>query len=241
MVRTLLILLIALAGYNPAFTQITLQSYGDIGVNNISNGAYAMLGVMPEYTLNQYKARAGFQMTFSSRAENIFSGYFVAASAIVMPDKFPLEIGGFYQWNPFSGQLRETNWGILLGHSTEHWDFNLGTNFRTYKFSKKAIEESGFPEGSDTKIRENWNFMYAVTYFINPSENRWNIGATICNFDHFLIEQETNPMVNIKFLYQTAPKTTLFAETWYKSAGLFNMRVNSFGFFFRAGVIWEIN
>ncbi len=239
--RIVLILLIALVSCKPVFTQISLQSYGDIGVNNVSDGAYAMLAGLPEYKLNQYKARAGFLLTFSSRTENVFSGYFVTASGIVMPGKFPLEIGGFYLWNAFSDQLRETNWGVLLGHSIEHWQFNLGSNFRTYKFSKKAIEENGFPEDADTKIREPWNFMYAVTYFIKPNEHKWNLGATICNFDHFLIEQETNPAINIKFLYQTDPKTTLFAEAWYKQAGLFNMRVNSFGFFFRAGILWDIN
>ena len=239
--RIVLILLICLVSYNPVSGQIGLQSYGDIGVNNVSDGTYAMLAVMPAYELNQYKARAGFLLTFSSQSENIFSGYFVSASGTVMPDKFPLEIGGFYHWNSFSNELRETIWGLLLGHSREHWQFNLGINFRTYKLSKKFVEDNGFPDDADTKIREPWNLMYAVTYFIKPNDHKWNLGATVSNFDYFLIEQETNPMLNIKFLYQTAPKTTLFTEVWYKSAGLMNIRVNYFGFFLRVGVLWDIN
>ena len=239
--RIILILLIGLLSYKPVFTQISLQSYADIGVNNVSDGAYAMLAVMPAYERNQYKARAGFLLTFSSQTENIFSGYFVSASGIVMPHKFPLEIGGFYHWNSFSKELRETIWGVLLGHGRKHWQFNLGCSFRTYKFSRKAIADNGFPEGTDTKIREPWNFMYLVTYFIKPSGHKWNLGATVCNFDYFLIEQETNPLVNIKFLYQINSKTTLFTEAWYKTAGFMSIRVNYFGFFFRTGVLWNIN
>jgi len=33
---------------------------------------------------------------------------------------------------------------------------------------------------------------------------------------------------------------TVFLDSWYKKAGVFNISANSFGYSFRTGVTWEI-
>jgi hypothetical protein len=71
-------------------------------------------------------------------------------------------------------------------------------------------------------------------------DNIWNIGFSFTNIDYFIINQETNPVINLQGKYDVSKSLTLFLESWYKSSGAFNLSVNSFGFFFRTGVLWKI-
>jgi len=83
--------------------------------------------------------------------------------------------------------------------------------------------------------------MYLIGYNLKPIDHDWNVGITITNVDHFIINQETNPVFYLHGKYQVSKPLTLFGEWWYKSAEAFNISVNHFGFFFRTGLVWKVD
>ena len=220
------------------FPQAVVSAYMDMGQNNVSNGLYIKTAGLANYQYGKYRIGAGFQLDLKSPNENIFSGLNLNASREFLIKDFPLEIQGFYTLTPFSDISRETNWGLILSIQPKHFIIRIGTNFRTYALNKKAI--SNYEIDADTKIKENWNLMYSFSYYLKSFANLWNVGLSLTNFDHFIINQETNPIFNINAWYKPTIPFKLFIETWYKSSGAFNLSVNNFGFFVRTGIIWNI-
>ena len=134
---------------------------------------------------------------------------------------------------------KESNWGILANIERKHFTWKLGTEFRTYHVTKEAIEN--FDIESNKNLHENWNMMYLLGYNLYPADNLWNIGIAITNIDHFIINQETNPMFFLQGKYKVSLPLTIYFESWYKSAGTLNISANYFGFLFRTGLIWELD
>jgi hypothetical protein len=81
--------------------------------------------------------------------------------------------------------------------------------------------------------------MYSISYNIRTEVSRWNTGITVTNTDYFLINQETNPYMNIHGSFRASSPVCLFSEVWYKNAGLLNMSPNYFGFAIRGGIEWN--
>ncbi|MPN43310.1 hypothetical protein SDC9_190869 [bioreactor metagenome] len=81
--------------------------------------------------------------------------------------------------------------------------------------------------------------MYKFTYFA-PFSEKIHFRASITNYDTFIIQQETNPMIIIKLDYQLSQSTKLNLGVGYLQSGLMNIRVNYFGYFIRGGVQWEL-
>lgn len=234
----LLLFFCFIAGVN-VMAQPRITVFADVGSNNASNGLFIKTTGLAGYQFGMYNVETGFQIDIKSYNKNVISGYKIKASREFFIKNFPIELQGFSVWTPFSDILRESNWGMLFSIKRNHFVTKIGTNFRTFAYTKKAIELYGF--GPYTKIHENWNLIYSFSYYLKPIENPWNIGMSVTNIDHFIINQETNPVVNLHALYQVSTPLKLFAEVWYKSAGAFNLNVNYFGFFFRTGIIWEIS
>lgn len=219
--------------------QPQVSVYTDMGMNSVSDGLFVKTAGLARYQFEKYKVEAGLQMDIRSYNENIFSGYSLKASRDLMIKDFPVELQGFYVWTQFSDVLRETNFGMLANFKRNRFTIRAGTNFRTYAFTQKAVRLYELDESA--KIHENWNLMYSFSYYLKPLDNQWNIGLAITNIDHFIINQETNPVFCLSADYRVSLPVNLFAECWYKSAGAFNLNVNYFGFFFRTGIIWYIN
>ena len=227
-----------ISGIN-VMAQPRITAFTDLGQNNVSDGLFIKATGLAAYQFSKYRIETGFQLDIKSNNENVFTGINVNALREFSLGKFSFEMDGFFVWTPYSGILRETNLGLMLNHNRRHFAFTIGTNFRTYAFTNKAIDN--YELNGNTKIHENWNLMYLIGYYIKPIDNPWNIGLNITNIDHFLINQETNPEFNLRAIYTVKPPIRLFVESWYKSAGSLNLYVNHFGFFFRSGIIWNIN
>ena len=219
--------------------QPRLTAYTDFGQSSVSDGLFIKTAGLGSYQFGKYKVETGFLLDLISNNEKTISGYSIGASRELLIKNFPFEVQGFYILTPFSGIFRETNWGVVLNMKREHVVLRIGTNFRTFAFTQNAIND--YDLKTNSKIHENWNLMYSFAYYIKPLENYWNIGFSITNIDHFIINQETNPVFNLRALYEVNQPINLFVESWYKSAGAFNLSVNYFEFFFRTGIIWDIN
>lgn len=216
-----------------------LSTYIDAGENNISEGLYIKTALFGQYHFVKTRIEGGIQLDVKSANSNFLTGISLKASQEFVIKEFPFEVQGLFMYTPFSDVIHESNWGMLINIERSHFNFQLGTNFRTYRITQKAAEN--YDINSSRSLHENWNLMYLVGYDLKPEDHTWNIGVSITNIDHFLINQETNPMLKFRGKYAISTPLTIYAESWYKSAGSLNISANYFGFFFRTGLIWKLD
>jgi hypothetical protein len=169
----------------------------------------------------------------------IFNSWYLNPYGKIKLGNTVLDLGSEYLWTAISQDLRETYWVVSARTSLKHWQLGFGTGFRTYRLSRKAANKDDQPY-PESKIAEKWNMMYAATYLLKPYENRWNLSGTFTNYDRFIIQQENNPMFNLRFDYKTSARLSLFSELWYTPAGLMVIRVTYYGMFVRLGLLWKI-
>ena len=215
-----------------------VTGYAELGESQVSDGIYLRSAILGSARYGKYRAEAGTQLDIRSSNGNVLSGYSLTASRQMRIREFPFGVQVFYRGTRFSDVLVESNWGFLLEIQRSHISADLGSNFRTYAFTRDAVEL--YSLDGNSRIRENFNLMYSFSCQLKPAEHRWNIGLSVTNHDYFLINQETNPVYNLKGQYRVRSPVELFAEAWLKRCGGQNLSVNYFGFFFRTGVVWDI-
>jgi len=81
--------------------------------------------------------------------------------------------------------------------------------------------------------------LYKITYF-QPLSEQSDLQVSVTNFDAFMIQQETNPMLITRVGYQTSTASKMYIDLGYLQAGLLNIRVNYFGYFVRGGFQWVL-
>jgi hypothetical protein len=219
--------------------QIKLESQVDLGDNELSDGLYVQYSDFGHYEQKYWYAEAGFQVGILQPQSVFLNSLTITSGAKLPAGKNTINVGAGYIWTAFAPDLREVNWIAFAGTSFTHWKLTLGTNRRVYRLSKKASGEEANKDFKDSFIEE-WNIMYSAGYRLKPPENKWNMLFTVTDFDNFLIQQESNPMINARFDYRLNESLNLYSELWYKSSGLLNIRVDYFGTFIRLGAIWQL-
>ncbi|MEI6049816.1 MAG: hypothetical protein WCS03_13005 [Bacteroidota bacterium] len=237
--RVILINFFLMYGIN-LIAQPGLNIYTDLGMNNTSQGLIIKSSAMGCYKFDKNLVEAGYQVDLMNGNKNVFSGYTISGSKYLVIKDIVLELKGFFTRSRPSDILQETDWGGLLKMRHKHFEMAIGTNFRTYNFSQQAVLDFKI-DNSTTKIHEIYNLMYSFSYYLKPTDDKWNVGLSVTNIDHFIINQETNPMFNLNCLYKLRSSVCLYAQAWYKIAGASNLEVNHFGFFVRTGIIWNFN
>jgi hypothetical protein len=234
------IFVLALLGLNPAIkAQNYLEAYLDIGKNQVSQGLYSQISNTGCFEKTQWGIQAGYQLGLVQPQDVIFTSWYLNPYGKIKIGNIVLYAGGEYLWTAISQDLRETNWIVSARTTLNHWQLGFGTGFRTYRLSRKAANDSDQPY-PDSRITEKWNMMYNATYVLKAYENRWNLSGTFTNYDRFIIQQENNPMFNLRFDYKTSTRLSLYSQLWYKPAGLMVIRVTYFEMFVRLGLIWKI-
>jgi hypothetical protein len=217
-----------------------LTIYTDMGSNNVSHGLFIKSTLLGQYKYRKNSVETGFQTDLKNYNRHFLSGYTIDVSRDFEIKGISLVVNGFYITTNFYGILRESNMGGLLKMKFNHFEMAFGTNFRTFTLRPGGITDYK-NEKNNVKIREINNLMYLFNYNLKPADSFWNVGLSVTNFDHFTINQETNPMFNLHASYKLNLPVCLFAEAWYKIAGASNLEVNYFGFYIRTGIIWNIN
>lgn len=218
--------------------QFYMEGQLDLGTSQISDGLYAQISYSGFFEKPRWGVQAGYQLGLLQPQDVIFNCWYGSSYGKLLLGKTRLILGGEYLWTAISPDLRETNWIVFARTTFSHWQLGLGNNTRVYRLSHKAAKNDRVLD-PDSRITEAWNMMYNISYVLKPNENRWNLMATLTNYDRFLIQQETNPMLNLRFDYKLTEPLSLYSEVWYKCAGLLNARVNYFGTFIRIGIIWK--
>jgi len=234
------ILFFFLSGQNSVFSQISLDSYAEVGSNAVSQGIYGGFSAQVSGQFGSFNATTGCFLSLSNEGGDIFSAYSLTVSNDILIHKHKINASGFYLWKPISSDLRETNLGLLVKYRTRHFGYIIGLNSRIYSFSRSAIIRYNFPDSIRTKFWEPVNAMYRLSYYqqFNP---KLNFEASITNYDRYFIQQETNPMILTNLTYIFNSNLQFYSELGYMQAGLLNMHVNYFGLYFRGGVIWRLD
>jgi hypothetical protein len=217
-----------------------LTIYTDAGMNNVSEGLFIKAAALGYYKFGKNRVEAGFESSLKNNNDILLSGYTINASRNLTGKGLPLELQGFCAWTRNSEFLRETNWGALLKMRRNGFEMKIGTNFRTYAFRNRVVDEYGIDKDA-VRIHENFNVMYSFGYYLKKADDKWNAGLSVTNIDCFMINQETNPSLCLHGFYKPGSQVCLYAESWYKTSGATNLAINHFGFYFRTGIIWNFN
>ena len=236
-ILTILLLTAAVYGIK---AQATLETFVDIGSNNVSEGVFIKNVYRGNYNYQKYAVETGLQLDYLSNNPNTLTGFDVIGSRSFLINDFFFNVKSFFVLNRFSDIAHETNWGFAAEtKKMPHFIFTLGTNFRTYTINSDAQTAYDIRK-SDSKLKENWNLMYRISAYLKPHNYKWNIGLSCTNMDYYVINQSTNPVFNVQGMYNPNNKVSLFVEAWYKQAGMMNISANYFAYFFRGGIKWKI-
>lgn len=218
--------------------QIKVSTYLDAGKINTYESAITSTALLADWQIGKVKFATGGQFELAGPSPNTFIGFYFQGGYGLAIKNFPFDIQGRFLLNPYSELIHEWNIGLLANVEKPHFTLKLGTGFRKYYITADAQAEYEIDDA--TSLYEKWNLLYEATWLLKPRANEWNVGASVTNLDYFLISQETNPMINIRGSWNISEPFTLYAEAWYKSAGTFNISANTFGYFFRTGLIWNV-
>ncbi|WBX70447.1 hypothetical protein [Tenacibaculum retecalamus] len=234
---TTLMIIIIISSMN---AQLELESFIDIGENNVSEGVYIKNAYRGNYQYKKYNIETGIQFDLKSRNPNTLTGFDIIGSRKFFIKNFSFDVKGFFMLNRFSDLLYETNYGIRLEtKKLKHILFEIGTNFKTYTINSKARKKYNIDK-SNSKLHEDYIVMYLLTVFLKNHDSDWNVGFSVTNFDYYAIDQLVHPRINLQMKYKIKPNLTLYLDSWYRRSGIFNISANHFGYFFRGGIKWKI-
>lgn len=230
--RNSLILLILLMSSSISTAQSGFRSFLDLGKTNVSESYYLTENLVANYDASFVEFSGGVMLDLFSSNPYSLSGAFITANKDLHVKEYPVNLGAYFLLNRFSDHLYETNWGVLAKTKKyERLEVSLGINFKTYSLRSESVKPN--------KLNENFGLVYKATVFVKPTSNPWNISLNCTNIDFFLVNQPTNPLFSVNAKYEIKSGLDIFAETWYKQAGIFNIHAQYFGHLFRGGVIWE--
>lgn len=207
------------------------------GNNYTSIGQYGKLFGQIAYQTDGWSFSSAAGAVFSHARENKFDALRLSVARDFSIKDKPYAAKIFYQRTPFSTRMNEHDAGIVFIRNTNRWYFNVGANTRCYQLTHKYADAHSY---SANNLWEPVNAMYKVTYHI-PIQQKYECNISVANFDDFIIEQETNPFLMADFRCQVSEKSKLYLSMMYQQAGLFNISVSYFGYYLKAGYVFDIN
>ena len=212
--------------------------YADLGQSVVYDGMIVTNAGLLNYQIGKYKPEMGLQFEIRNAGNYFLSGYAFKLQRDFMIGNFPFELQSFCVATLTSSLLREINWGIISKIEHKHIKIWIGTNFRTFAYTRKTIRD--FDIRSNTKIHEIWNLIYLFSFYLKPLSHQWNVSISLTDLDYFTIERETNPILSLQTIFRINSRLKVFVETRYKSNVPFNLNMNYYGFALRTGIIFNI-
>lgn len=234
--RRYLFIIIMIVNLQHLGAQVSSSVYVETGENYVSSGIYTDIYGSFSARIHQWKIEMASGITFTEARQDRFNALSFDISKGFHLKEFAFTAKAFYQWKPFSERLHEHNAGLLLSFDKNRFSIETGLNTRIFKLTNELSTLNNYQH---TAIWEPVNLMYKISYTY-PLSEKFNLRASITNYDAFIIQQETNPMVITKLDYQLSKTTKLNMGVGYLQSGLMNIRVNYFGYFIRGGVQWDL-
>lgn len=215
------------------------MSFIEAGQNKAVHNGYFCLAAIPSFDFKKNSIDAGVLWTFGGCREMNFTGLSLKATHRFSFLRQSFAISGSYLMEPFSNELRQINYSIVLNYKLPHFQFDFGNNYRIFRLSR-AFRRSNYNVSDNYKIVEPGNLIYTFQYIVNRKEQPWNITVSLTNYDFFIIEQEKNPMALLGGTFLIKKNILLFIDSGLKYAGFSNYEIEFFGYFFRLGMEWNI-
>ena len=231
-----LIIIICIIIFQNIQSQTSTSIYLETGENYASSGLYTDINGSFSASIQHWQFEASAGITLTKTRENIFNALSLDLSRAFIIKEIPLSAKVFYQWKPFSERLHEQNAGFIFTYNIKSFGYQLGLNTRIFNLTNQQTDMYNYEQ---TVIWEPINLMYKITY-THPFSDKFDFRAAITNFDAFIIQQETNPMLITNLIYRISNSTRFNLGIGYLQSGLMNMRVNYFGYFIRGGVQWDL-
>lgn len=220
--------------------QYKLSSHLDLGESNISNGLYISNSTFFDYQYKNTTGKVGVQFNVLDQSffPSFFTGFHASFTQKIKIKKLDFTLQALYFSHFFSNLIHEHNYAIVEGLELKHFSHKLGVHFRNLRFTQAGVDQFGIIESRS--IYELFNLVYLLKYNFKPKDHLWNIGITLTNMDHFVLNQASNPMLVLDGKYKIKEKISLYLETWIQRAGVMNISANHYGLFIRTGVLWDI-
>jgi hypothetical protein len=237
--KKILLLSLFVLSTTGAYSQYAHSGIFDVGSSTISSGAYFRPATLSTYQYNFLHGSAGLQWTFSGAERSEFSALSLSAGADLNFKGIPFTADLLFRVNPYSALTKETNLGFLLSHNRQHIDIHLGYHMRSYTLKRSSEEVNDLAPDADLAIREYRNFIYRGRIHLNEAGEQWDIGLSVTNYDHFIIQQETNPLFSLDAFYKIYPSLKINTAIFYQGSGMLNLHPNHYGFYYRIGITWQ--
>lgn len=216
--------------------QYSFGLYTEAGKHAASSGWYSDLSALTDLRFGKWGFSSAAGIAFQNDSEKLLRGWLNTVQRNVVFGETLLSVNTFHLWKPFSSILYEQNFGVFLSDDTKPLSWKLGLFTKQYRFNRDYRQL--YPDAPHAII-ERLNIMYQLAYTL-PISECWSIKANVTNTDAFVYELDTNPMVIASVLHQRSDHLQWFADLGYRQSGLFNIRVNYYGYFLRGGVRWVI-
>jgi hypothetical protein len=237
--KVLILCLGLIAAINPKSTaQPSLFVYAETGKNNVSPCYYLKSAFLPRYDFGANSIGGGVLTNIFNYNKPFIAGFSANVSRKFILKRSRLETRFFWITNIASELLHENTVGVDIKIRWRHFEMTVGPDFNSYKFSHKAINEYDI-EDEAISLHEAVNILYSFRYNLKPAGNRWNISLAVTDMDYFMINQETNPILNLNGYYNVSHHLRVHLETNYKCAGFTNIAIGYFGFTLKTGAIWN--
>lgn len=218
-----------------ANAQLKLGIWADAGTSQIDANGFTSVSAEVAYSYDKYELSLAYSTLYTEWKETIHNGFKIDFSRGFNLNNFPFVTSIFYLHKPISKQIYEWDLGIFLNKNTGNWNYGIGGHYREIRLKKEHANYA------DNKIIEGFNLLYLLRYNIPLNSEAWKLHASLTDFDHFLLLQETNPMVYMGGNYLGFKNLDIFSEFWYRSAGFNNIQVQYYGYFFRLGAVWKFD
>ncbi len=235
--KLLICIIICIGIQQKLSSQFRVNPFVEGGKNVVSEEFLIKASVLGDYSFGNTGVFGGAAFDIKTSGNNLLSGLLLGVSGDFNIREFPFQAGLFLMYNMSSDLIHTSHPGVFINIERQHFSFKLGTEYRSYHITRKALNDYNLE--NNKHLHENFNLIYRISYNLKPADNEWNIGMSVTNYDYFLINQETNPMLCIFGKYEITKSLEIFAECWYKQAGMFNISVNYFGYLIRTGLIWS--
>ena len=138
--------------------QIRLMAYSDLGHSNVSEGLFLQSSAGVSYKLQQFELETSFRNDIISNNKSFFSGLNLGLTHFFNYKERTYTIRTFFISKVLSGFVNERNYGVLLSSDKEHFNFKIGTGFKSIGLTRAAIETT--QTDSEKRIYEIFNPLY---------------------------------------------------------------------------------
>ncbi len=211
---------------------VELRAYGEYGYSQ-STTQYGGLALGAGFSFTDY---FDFQVGLKARTSNVYAAdvrgvvYFpLSKGSLTLEPRFVYEAS-------VRSMTHHFNIALSLGYRMDHFRVQLGWSSRAFRSMVKSENPSDL-----IYITDPFNLYYSIEGYLRKDSDCWNVGLKLANYDDFIIEQDTHPIVKLIGLYRPTERLGVFAEVYYRASGVAHVANNFYEAGIRFGVNYQLN